>query len=71
MVPTVSSKTLNPPESPFTKGGTDISSLWKREVACLREAASAKAGEGFIEMISKALNCYEYRNYGFYEPFVP
>ncbi|MBS3917582.1 MAG: hypothetical protein KG012_01710, partial [Deltaproteobacteria bacterium] len=27
--------------------GDDYTSLWQREAACLREAASAKAGEGF------------------------
>jgi len=42
---------LNPP-SP--KGENPISSLWQREVACLREAASAKAGEGFYKEISNS-----------------
>jgi len=35
---------------PFQKVGVfhiTTQSLWQREVACLREAASAKAGEGF------------------------
>jgi hypothetical protein len=32
IAPTENRNTLNPPESPFTKGGTDLSSLWKREV---------------------------------------
>ncbi|OGP75521.1 MAG: hypothetical protein A2V86_07490 [Deltaproteobacteria bacterium RBG_16_49_23] len=32
---------------PLLQRGINYSSLWQREVACLREAASAKAGEGF------------------------
>jgi hypothetical protein len=45
-------KKSNPPSSLFVKRGKPLSSLWKREVACLREAASAKAGEGFERAIS-------------------
>ena len=40
-----------PLSPPFTKGD-NYPSLWQREVACLREAASAKAGEGFYKTIS-------------------
>jgi hypothetical protein len=36
---------------PLWKRGSRYSSLWQREVACLREAASAKAGEGFSEQM--------------------
>jgi len=39
----------------LSKGGDLFSSLWKREAACLREAASAKAGEGFYRAISNSV----------------
>jgi len=39
----------NPPQSPFYKGGSSFPPFGK---ACLREAASAKAGEGFYKTIS-------------------
>jgi hypothetical protein len=41
MRPPKATKTLNPPQSPFAKGGRNISSLWQREV-----------GRDFMEMIS-------------------
>jgi hypothetical protein len=58
-IPSVSSRNdFNPPrlrvEATFPKGEIPIASLWQREVACLREAASAKAGEGFYEVFQTA-----------------
>jgi hypothetical protein len=47
---------LIPLYPPLSKGGNIFSSLWQRDVACLREAASAKAGEGFSKIYFKPPN---------------
>ncbi|OGP75080.1 MAG: hypothetical protein A2V86_10170 [Deltaproteobacteria bacterium RBG_16_49_23] len=47
------SPTQAPPQRGFCPGGSGLRPGGQREAACLREAASAKAGEGFYEVFSK------------------